>query len=491
MTPYIRPKQFDNNLIVIGGGSAGLIAALIASTVKAKVTLIERDRMGGDCLNTGCVPSKTLIRSASIAQNIREAGLYGLADTEVRIEFGAVMRRVHGAIKTIEPHDSVERFTELGVNCIQGNARLLDPWTVKISTPGGEETVTGRNIVLASGAQPLVPPIPGLSDVEALTSDNLWQLEELPERLVVMGAGPIGCELAQSFQRLGSRVTLVDMAERILPREDPDVSEILHQRLSEEGINILTGQLARSVNASSKCLLTEASSGADGHEIPFDEILVALGRKAHTAGMGLETLGIEVNANGTVSVDRFMRTAQPNIFACGDVAGPYQFTHMASHQAWYAAVNALFGRLKKFAVNYRVVPWATYTDPEVARVGLSEEEAKEQGIAVEITRFPLSELDRAVTESQTTGFIKVLTVPGKDRILGAVIVAPHAGELISEYVMAMTHKIGLKKIMGTIHIYPTYAELNKFAASQWRKNHAPNWAMPWLERFHRLLRNNR
>jgi dihydrolipoamide dehydrogenase len=480
---YKRPKRFDTNLLVIGAGSAGLIAALIAATVRAKVTLVEQSRMGGDCLNTGCVPSKTLIRSAKIAHYLHDAQRYGLRNVTGEVDFPAVMQRVRDAIATIAPNDSIERYTSLGVDCVTGTARLVDPWTVDV----GGRRITGRNIVLASGATPFVPPIPGLTGIQALTSDNVWTLQQLPRRLVVMGAGPIGCELAQSFARLGSQVTLIDMADRILPKEDEDVATLVTSVLRDEGVTVLTGHKAeRFENGAANTLF--ASHGGREVAIEFDEVLVAVGRRAHTASLGLAELGIELNRDGTLVVDQYMRSSVPNIFACGDVAGPYQFTHMASHQAWYAAVNALFGRLRKFKVNYAVVPWATYTDPEVARVGLSEDEAGAAGIAVEVTRHSLAHVDRAIADGETRGFIKVLTRPGTDRVLGATIVAPQAGELIAEYVLAMTHGLGLKSLMGTIHVYPTSAEINKFAASAWRRRHAPTRLLDIAARYHALWR---
>jgi pyruvate/2-oxoglutarate dehydrogenase complex dihydrolipoamide dehydrogenase (E3) component len=480
---YSKPKRFDNNLIVIGAGSAGLIASLIAATVRAKVTLIEKARMGGDCLNTGCVPSKTLIRSAKVAHYLKTSQRYGLRDVAGTVDFGAVMQRVRDAIATIAPNDSVERYTSLGVECLIGNARIVDPWTVEVDG----KRLTARNIVVATGATPFVPPIPGVDRVDALTSDDVWNLTELPRRFVVMGAGPIGCELAQSFQRLGSQVTLIDMAGRVLPKEDADVSALVADVLRSEGVDVLVGHKAvRFESDLERRLIAEVNGRSIA--IPFDRVLVAVGRRAHTKSLGLEDLGIGLNRDGTVVVDEYMRTSVPNILACGDVAGPYQFTHMASHQAWYASVNALFGRFRRFKSNYSVVPWATYTDPEVARVGLSVEEATTKGVAFEVTRHELAHVDRAIADGETRGFIKVLTRRGSDRILGATIVAPQAGELIAEYVLAMTHGLGLKKLIGTIHIYPTSAEINKFVANDWRRDHAPTGLLKFAQRYHALWR---
>jgi dihydrolipoamide dehydrogenase len=479
-----RPQQFDTNMVVIGAGSAGLVTAYIAAVARAKVTLVEKHRMGGDCLNTGCVPSKALIRSAGVRHLSGRAKEFGLEGEKASVDFYAVMDRVRNIVKTIEPHDSIERYTRLGVDCLQGEANITSPWTVSVN---GEEIRT-RNIVIATGARPFVPPVPGLASCDYLTSDNLWDLEQLPGRLMVMGAGPIGCELAQAFARLGSTVTLVDMQDRILPREDTDVSASIAARFGQEGIRVITGTRVNRIEAAgnSHAAFMERQGGLE--RVEFDRVLVAVGRQANVEHLGLKTLGIECNADGSVKVNEFLQTNYPNIFACGDVAGPYQFTHMASFQAWFAAVNGLFGTFKKFRIRYDAIPWATFTDPEVARVGLSETEAREKGIDYELTRFDLGELDRAVTDSETTGFVKVLTVPGKDRIVGAVIVGAHASELINEFILAMSNGLGLKKIMAAIHVYPTWSESGKFAAGAWRKAHAPEWAYPLLDSFHRLKR---
>jgi pyruvate/2-oxoglutarate dehydrogenase complex dihydrolipoamide dehydrogenase (E3) component len=479
-----RPRRFDANLIVVGAGSAGLIAALIAATVKAKVILIERAEMGGDCLNTGCVPSKSLIASARVAHAIATADAYGIRGADGQVDFAAVMARVQRVIARIAPNDSIERYTGLGVECVRGDARLVDPWTVAV----GERTYTARSVVLATGAAPFVPPIPGLAEAEPLTSENVWTLRERPDRLLVMGAGPIGCELAQSFSRLGSAVTLVDMAPRILPREDADAAEVVRAVLERERVRVLTGHRALRVDTDG----AERRLVADhaGHEVAlaFDRVLVAVGRRPRPDTLGLAALGIAMRADGTVAVDEYLRTSVRNILACGDATGPYQFTHMASHQAWYAAVNALFGWIRKFKANYAVVPWCTYTEPEVARVGMSEDEARAAGVAVEVSRHLLAHVDRALSDGYEDGFIKVLTRPGTDRILGVTIVAPQAGELLGEYVLAMTHGIGLKGIQNTIHMYPTLGEINKAAANAWRRAHAPGWALRWVGRLHALFR---
>ena len=479
---WSKPARFDRNLVVIGGGSAGLVTAYIAAAVKAKVTLIEKHRMGGDCLNTGCVPSKALIRSAKLLSQIRRSAEFGIRKADADFDFAEVMERVQRVIHEVAPHDSVERYTDLGVDVVQGTAKITSPWSVEISTAEGARTLTTRSIVIAAGARPFVPPIPGLADLDYLTSDNVWTLRELPKRLVVLGGGPIGSELTQTFARLGSQVTQVEMAPRILIREDPEVSELVTQRFRQEGINVLINHKAQQfvVENGEKALIAE-HAGQDVR-IPFDAVLVAVGRVANTRGYGLEELGIP--APRTVETNEYLQTLYPNIYAAGDVAGPFQFTHTAAHQAWYAAVNALFDPLKKFKTDYSVIPWSTFVDPEVARVGLNEQEAKEQGIPCEVSIYGLDDLDRAIADGETHGFVKVLTVPGKDRILGVTIAGEHAGDLLAEYVLAMRHRIGLNKILGTIHIYPTLAEANKYVAGVWKKAHAPEKLLAWVERFH-------
>jgi len=495
-----HPTKFDRNLIVIGAGAGGLVSSYIAATVKAKVTLIEADKMGGDCLNTGCVPSKALIKSAKIAQHIRQGSRYGLEDSEPAFSFPEVMARVQRVIETVEPHDSIERYSELGVDVVQGYARIIDPWTVEIRKPDGATSqLTTRSIIIATGARPRVPAIPGIDDAGYVTSDTLWgefaKLESAPKRLVILGGGPIGCELAQSFARLGSAVTQIQRGPRLMPREDEEVSTLAQAHLEADGVQVLTNckTLRCEREGDDKYIIITAmgkgstKEGSNNEQrIAFNQLLIAVGREARLEGFGLEELGIDTQ--GTVPTNDYLQSLYPNIFAAGDVAGPYQFTHTASHQAWYAAVNALFGHLKKFKVDYRVIPWTTFIDPEVARVGLNEQEAKAQGIGYEITRFELKELDRAITESATDGFVKVLTVPGKDRILGVTIVGEHAGELLSEFVLAMKHGLGLNKILGTIHTYPTWAEANKYAAGEWKRAHAPQGLLRWLQRYHQWRR---
>ena len=483
-----RPARFDRNLVVIGAGSAGLVSAYIAAAVKAKVTLIEKHRMGGDCLNTGCMPSKALLRSAKLLSQIGRAQQWGIRSAQAQFDFAEVMERVQRVIRQVQPHDSVERYTALGVECIEGEAKIVSPWSVEVADAAGKRTLTTRAIVIAAGAQPFVPPIPGLDRVGYLTSDTLWELRVLPGRLLVLGGGPIGCELAQAFARFGAKVTQVEMLPRILMREDPEISQMVAERFRAEGIDVRVGHRAKEfrVEDGEKLLIAEH----DGRDvrIAFDQVLVAVGRVANTTGYGLEELGIPLTKQRTVEVNQHMATLYPNIYACGDVAGPYQFTHTASHTAWYAAVNALFGRFRRFRADFSVIPWATFTEPEVARVGLNETEAKQRGIACEVTTYGIDDLDRAIADGEAHGLVKVLTVPGKDRILGATIVGEHAGDLIVEYIAAMRHGIGLNKILATIHIYPTLAEANKYAAGNWKRAHAPQTLLRWVERYHAWMR---
>jgi len=481
-----KPRSFDYNLIAIGAGSAGLVTTYIGAAVKAKVALIEKHKMGGDCLNTGCVPSKALIRSARLLAEAREAQKYGLNSLSADFDFATVMERVQRVVAKVEPHDSIERYTGLGVDVIEGDARLVSPWEVEVNG----RRISARSIVIATGARPLVPTIPGLESIEALTSDTVWALRELPKRLLVLGGGPIGCELAQSFARFGAAVSVVEMAPRLLPREDPEVGALLAERLAHEGLHVATGHKALRIEpgADGKGGVLVAEANGSEVRIDFDRLLLALGRTPNTRGFGLEELGVELGPRGHVAVDGLMRTIFPNILVAGDVAGPYQFTHMAAHQAWYAAVNGLLAPFWSFKVDYRVVPWVTFTDPEVARVGLSEDEAKAQGIAIEVTRYGIDDLDRAIADSNDEGFVKVLTPPGSDRILGACIVGAHAGELLPEFVLAMKHGLGLNKLLGTIHVYPTMNEANKYAAGAWKRANAPQGALRWAERFFRWRR---
>jgi len=482
---YQRPQQFDYNLTVVGGGSAGLVSSYIAAAVKAKVALIERHKMGGDCLNTGCVPSKALIRSAKMVAYANRAQEFGFRSTTVEYEFAEVMERVQRVITKVEPHDSIERYSNLGVECLTGEATIRSPWEVEING----KTISSRAIIVATGARPMVPLIPGLDQIDYLTSDTVWNLRQRPERMVVLGGGPIGCELAQSFQRLGVKVSLIQRGPQVMPREDVEVSQLVRQRFEQEGMSVLTGHTAQRFEIQDEEKFVVCEFEGEEVRVGFDQVLIALGRKANISGFGLEELGVTLNDNGTVAADPFLTTNYPNIYVCGDVTGPYQFTHTAAHQAWYAAVNALFAPLKRFKADYSVIPWATYTDPEVARVGLNELEAKEQGIAYEVTHYGIDDLDRAIADEEDHGLVKVLTVPGKDKILGVTIAGSHAGDLIAEFVTAMKYGLGLNKILGTIHIYPTLAEANKYVAGNWKRAHKPDGLLRWVERFHRWRRS--
>jgi pyruvate/2-oxoglutarate dehydrogenase complex dihydrolipoamide dehydrogenase (E3) component len=485
-----RPKKFDRNVIVIGAGAAGLVTSYIAAAVKAKVTLVEAHKMGGDCLNYGCVPSKALIKTARVAHDMRKAQNYGLTCTAPTLHWPDIMARIHQVVADIAPHDSVERYTDLGVEVLQGYGQLIDPWTVQVrAADGTSQNLTAHSIVIAAGAQPFVPPLPGLEDVGYLTSDTLWdafsQMPTPPKHMVVLGGGPIGCELAQAFARLGIAVTQIEQGERLMSREDADVSEAVQAALTRDGVTVLTSTKAIAcekvlTTPTAKTIVVEHQG--QRRSIAFDVLLCAVGRSARLKGYGLENLGIPTDR--TVITNEYLETRFPHIYAAGDVAGPYQFTHTAAHQAWYAAVNALFGQFKRFKVDYSVIPWATFTAPEVARVGLNQQEAKQKGIAFEVTRYGIDDLDRAIADSAAHGWVQVLTVPGKDKILGVTIVGEHAGDLLAEFVLAMKHGLGLNKILGTIHTYPTMAEANKYAAGEWKRAHAPQGVLRWVERYH-------
>jgi pyruvate/2-oxoglutarate dehydrogenase complex dihydrolipoamide dehydrogenase (E3) component/uncharacterized membrane protein YdjX (TVP38/TMEM64 family) len=487
-----RPRRFDYNLVVIGAGAAGLVSSYVASAVKARVALVERQAMGGDCLNTGCVPSKALLRSADLAARLRHAAEFGIRGVgDVSVDFRSVMERVVRIRAEVAPHDSVERYTSLGVDCIAGDATITSPYTVEVrGDDGAVKTLTTRSIVIATGARPAVPDIAGLAEVGFLTSETVWSLDTLPERLVVIGGGPIGCELAQGFARLGSSVIQIQRGVRLLPREDPDASDMLLRRFRDEGVEVLLEcEVVRcEQRGADKVVVVRTPDGE--RDYPCDAVLCAVGRRANTAGYGLEHLGIKVTAAGTIEVDDRLQTRYPNIFACGDVVGPFRFTHMAAHQAWYASVNAMFGEWRRFKVDYSVTPWVTFTAPEIARVGLNESDAAHQGVACEVTTFSLDELDRAIADGSTYGYVKVLTPPGKDRILGATIVGEYAAALLAEFVLAMRHGIGLSGVLRTIHVYPTHSEAVKYVAGRWRLNHTPERLLRLSERYHAWMRRD-
>jgi dihydrolipoamide dehydrogenase len=483
---YDKPQEFDTNLVVIGAGSAGLVTAYIAAAVKARVTLIEKNKMGGDCLNYGCVPSKALLRSAKLLSQVARSREYGIASASAEFDFAEVMERIQQVIRDIEPHDSVERYSALGVDVVQGEARITSPWTVEVNGA----TINTRNIVVATGGRPFVPPIEGIDEVDYYTSDNLWEMRDKPQKMMVLGGGPIGCELGQAFARLGVAVTQIEMLPRILLHEDSEVSEMVQEKFAAEGLQLLTGHTAKRFFKRDGRDHVVAESDTGSVEIDFDTLIVAVGRAPVTSGFGLEEVGVQLRADRSIEVNEYLQTNVPTIYACGDVTGPYQFTHVSAHQAWYTSVNSLFGIIKRFKVDYSVIPVATFTEPEIARVGLNESDAREQGIKYEVTRYGIDDLDRAIVDGEANGFVKVLTVPGKDRILGVTIVGEHAADLIAEYVLAMRHGLGLNKILGTIHIYPTLAEANKYAAGEWKRAHAPARLLEWIAKFHNWRRQS-
>lgn len=477
--------KYDYNMIAIGAGSAGLVTAYICAATKGKVALIEKHKMGGDCLNTGCVPSKALIRSAKFMKDAKMAEALGFKNVSVDFDFAEVMDRVQRVIKTIEPHDSVERYSSLGVDCFTGFGKILSPHEVEVNG----KVLTTRNITIATGARPLVPPIEGVDKVDFYTSDTIWNLRKKPKHLVVLGGGPIGSELAQAFARLGVQVTQVERGDRIMNREDPEISQMVIEQFKKDGVDVKLNHELVKMSQEGDHKILECKHGDQRVRLQCDTVLMAIGRKPNTTGFGLEELGVDLNKNGTIQVDDYLRTTKfKNIYACGDVAGPYQFTHTASHQAWYCAVNAMLKPFWGFKADYRVIPWATYTDPEVARVGLNEQEAKQQGIAYDLTTYGIDDLDRAIADEAAYGVVKVLTQPKTDKILGVTIAGVHAGDLIAEYVAAMKHGFGMNKILGTIHIYPTLAEANKFAAGVWKKNQVTESTLAWGERLNRWRR---
>jgi pyruvate/2-oxoglutarate dehydrogenase complex dihydrolipoamide dehydrogenase (E3) component/uncharacterized membrane protein YdjX (TVP38/TMEM64 family) len=478
---FDKPDQFDTNLVVIGAGAAGLVTSYIAAAVKAKVTLIEKNKMGGDCLNYGCVPSKALLRSAKLLSHVARSREFGIHSASAEFDFGEVMERVQQVIRDIEPHDSIERYSGLGVDVVQGEARITSPWSVEVNGT----TIRSRNIVVATGGRPFVPPIEGLDQIDYYTSDTLWEMRKKPAKMVVLGGGPIGCELTQAFTRLGVQVTQIEMLPRLLLREDAEISTLVQEKFVTEGVEVLTGHAAKRFFRRDGLGYVVAEADSGSVEIEFDALIIAVGRAPRTEGFGLEEMGVQLRQNRTIEVNEYLQTNVPTIYACGDVTGPYQFTHVAAHQGWYTSVNSLFSLIKRFKVDYSVIPWATFTEPEIARVGLNETDATEQGVAYEVTRYGIDDLDRAIADSEAHGFVKVLTVPGKDRILGVTIVGEHAGDLIAEYVLAMRHGLGLNKILGTIHIYPTLAEANKYAAGEWKRAHVPERLLGWVAKFHR------
>ena len=485
---WTRPKQFDYNLIVIGGGAAGLVSSYIGASVNARVALIEKHKMGGDCLNTGCVPSKALIKTAHFLEQARQSKKLGLDKAEVHYEYSDVIKRVQKIIKKIEPHDSRERYTELGVECMQGTATITSPWTVTVDGTNGQQEISARSIIVAAGASPVVPHLPNIDQIQYVTSDTIWDMKDLPKKLIVIGGGAIGCELAQAFKRLGSEVILIESENRILIKEDSEVTETIENQLTDEGVTVLTRHRAKGFISEKGTQILVCDSPNGEVRLTFDVILFAIGRRANINGYGLETIDAISDEDNNLPTNDFLETRYPNIYACGDVTGRMQFTHAAAHQAWHAVVNSLFGTFKKFPIDFSAVPWATFTHPEIARVGVNEEEAKMTNLPYEITTYGIDDLDRAITDSEDRGFIRVLTQPGSDKIIGVTIVCEGASEIISEFVLAMKYKLGLNKILATTHIYPTFSEANKYVAGEWKRKNKPERLLRILKIFHQIRR---
>lgn len=474
---FDKPKSFTYNTIVLGGGSAGLVAAYTTSTLQGKVALIERHKMGGDCLNTGCVPSKALLRSAQFVADLKRPQALGVNNASYEINFKDVMARVHSKISSIEPKDSVKRYSELGVKCYQGEAKVLSPWQVEVNG----QMLTSRNIILATGATPRVPAIAGLEDTHFYTTDTIWSLEELPQHLVIIGAGPIGCELGQAFARLGAKVTLIQRNATILPSEDTEAAELLEKSLHAEGIEIYKGFSTDKFTTENTTHVLHGSYAGETMQVECSHILVATGRQANLGG--LEALKLDLTQSGKLEINKTLQTRFPNVYACGDVTSPKQYTHVASHQAWYAAFNALFSPMKKFKCSLDNVPYAVFTDPEIAGVGITEKQAISNNIAHKVTMFPMDDIDRAITDNATEGFVKVLTPPNSDKILGVTMVGDHASELITEFVLAKTNKLGLNKILGTVHIYPTKSEINRMVAGKWKRTQLTEHVVNFLKKY--------
>jgi pyruvate/2-oxoglutarate dehydrogenase complex dihydrolipoamide dehydrogenase (E3) component len=468
-------RRYD--LVVLGGGTGGLIASLIAAGVGARVALIERERTGGDCLWTGCVPSKSLLAAAELAHRMRHADAVGLEPVTPEIDFARVMKHVSGAIEAIEPHDSPERLRAAGVEVIQADGRFTGPGTAQAA---GRE-LRYRAAIIATGARPSLPPIPGLSEAEPLTTDTVWELRELPDRFVVLGGGPVGCELAQAFARLGSRVTLVEMVDRLLPREEPRASELIASRLMQDGVDVRVGQRTRKAQPANRAheLVLEGAGGPE--TVPFDRILVATGRTPRTDGLGLDTVGVDVDPSGAVVVDARLRTSAHGIYAVGDVTGLLPFTHVAAHHARVATPNALFHARGQVSAD---LPWVTFTDPEVARVGITEAAARERwGERATIAESDYRELDRAITAGQAYGFAKLVADP-HGRLVGATVAAPGGGEAIAELTAWVSRGEKLDAVSRTVHAYPTLAEGPARAADAYL---AARYATPRLRALTRPL----
>jgi len=461
LVSHVHPPSWKNpkpasryNLVVIGAGTAGLVCAAGAAGLGAKVALIERHLMGGDCLNVGCVPSKAVIRAARAAAAVRDAGEFGVHVPEgVTVDFGQAMERMRRLRAAIAPHDSVKRFSDLGIDVFIGDGRFVDAHTVEVAG----ERLAFKKAVIATGARAAAPPIQGLEEISYLTNETVFSLTELPRRLAVIGAGPIGCEMAQAFARFGSEVLLVETMHGILPREDADASAIVLESMQKDGVKLLCcGKDLKLAKADGGKIRLTVESHGKGYDEVVDHLLVAVGRAPNVENLGLEKAGVTFNKKGVQVNDR-LQTTRPDIYAAGDICSPYQFTHAADFMARIVIRNALFfGRAGASALT---IPWCTYTEPEIAHVGLFEKQALEQGIAIDTFTRELSEVDRAILEGHTNGLARVHVRKGTDKIVGATIVAPNAGDMISEITLAMTHKLGIGQIANTIHPYPTQAEV--------------------------------
>lgn len=472
--------ETDFDICVLGGGAAGLSVAAGAARLGARVALFEKNRLGGECLYSGCVPSKALLRSSQVAELIRRSAEFGLEGSSVASSLPGIMRRVEDVIDAIKPHDSPERFRRLGVEVIEGAAHFTDARHVLINN----RLLSARRFVIATGSAPFIPPIPGLDSVPYLTNETLFNVREPVPRLAIIGAGAVGVEMAQAFSRLGSQVILFEAAPRILPAEDADTAGVITQRLRRDGATLVTAARIKRVAHDATGALRIAYRGSDGawHMHGASHLLVAAGRRAVLGGLALKAAGVHRRGDQVI-VDRRLRTTRHHIYACGDVVGPYRFTHMAEHQAGVVLRNALFHLPARVA--HHAIPWCTFTEPELARVGLSEAQAHRDRVAHQVLRVPFSRVDRAVTDGDTAGFAKLLTGKG-GRLLGAAIVGPHAGDLIHEFALAITHGLRAADISATIHLYPAFAQINRFVADEARNQQLTPTRRRWLKRLFRL-----
>ncbi|HEU4403833.1 MAG TPA: FAD-dependent oxidoreductase [Polyangiaceae bacterium] len=458
------PAEFD--VVVLGGGAAGLTASGVAASFGAKTLLVERARLGGDCTWTGCIPSKALLKAAKVAHAMRRAARYGLADHAPDVDTRRVMAHVRAVRQGVYEHaDAPPIFEAMGVEVRAGRARFVDPHTVAVAAEGGDEMpFRARYVIVATGARPSVPPIEGLDRVPALTSESVFELEEVPRRLLIVGGGPVGCELAQAFCRLGARVTVAQRARHLLPGDDPELTEALRRALEGEGVECLLGAEVRRVANDAGAVRATIAAAGGTTEVVADAILLAVGRRPNVEGLGLEAAGVGYADRG-IAVDDRCRTSARHVFACGDVTGRYQFTHMSEHMAKVAVTNAVLGLPSK--VDARYVPRCTFTDPELAHVGASEADLVARGVRFDVYRFPYDKLDRAIADGETTGLVKVLATRPGGRILGASVLGAAAGELIGELAVAMRNGVTLRRLADTIHPYPTYGLGVRRAADQW------------------------